>query len=223
MLPWEELGRCTAPDGEKFVLRRRGAEFLIVAGGYDLMSSQDEASSRALAELGCIGLDGRADARVLVGGLGMGFTLAAALDVVAPTATVEVAELVPAVVAWNRGPLAELAGRPLEDVRTVVVDGDVQGRIAASDGGYDVILLDVDNGPDALVHPRNESIYGRSGIVAAKRALRPGGILAVWSFSDDDGFSRRLRRAGFDVHTHKVEGSRTGRGRHNIIWTARRS
>jgi spermidine synthase len=221
MHPWEELARATAPDGARLVLRRRGEEYLIVAGGLDLMSSRDEASSRALARLGCAPIDDPTQARVLVGGLGMGFTLAAALNAVGAEASVEVAELVPAVVDWNRGPLAALAGRPLEDARTELLLGDVRNPIEAARSKYDAILLDVDNGPEALAHDSNEAIYGAAGLALIARALRPGGVLAVWSFSDDKAFTRRLHAAGFEAQTHRVPGSRAGRGRYHVICTAR--
>lgn len=220
MRPWEELARAEAPDETLLELRRRGHEYLIRAGGYDLMSSEDDVSSRALAELGCKHVGPEHPARVLVGGLGMGFSLRAALDAVGPRGRVEVAELVPAVVEWNRRWLGELAGQPLLDPRTEVYVGDVRDRLREPGQGYDAILLDVDNGPDALAHPSNEGLYGRAGLVQAKAALRPGGVLAVWSFSDEPAFTRRLGQAGFAARTHRVAASRKGRGRHHVIWVA---
>ena len=221
MKPWETLDTATAPDGEALDLRRRGHEFLIRAGGYDLMSSEDDGSSKALSSLG-IGALGRPAKHVLVGGLGMGFTLREALDRVGPEATVEVAELVEAVVRWNEGPLADVAGRPLEDPRARVFQGDVGGRIRKPPQPYDAILLDVDNGPDALAHDSNESIYSASGLDAAYRALEPGGVLGVWSFSDDRKFTSRCNRAGFTTQVEKVKASRKGRGRFHYIWIAKR-
>ena len=221
MLAWESLARTSAPDGIELELRRRGREFLIRAGGYDLMSSDDEGSSRALAELGLRAL-GRPARHVLVGGLGMGYTLRAALDGVGPDATVEVAELVPAVVQWNREVLADIAGRPLEDPRTRVFEGDVRDRIRDAKATFDAILLDVDNGPDALAHEGNEAIYARAGLQQAHAALTPGGVLGVWSFSDDAAFTRRCRSAGFETRVERVPASRKGRGRHHFIWLARR-
>ncbi len=223
MQPWERLDTAVAPDGEELELRRRGgSEYRIRAGGHELMSSEDEGSSRALAEKGCAHVQKSADARVLVGGLGMGFTLRAALDLVSAGSTVEVAELVPAVVTWNEGPLGPLAGHPLRDPRTVVRVGDVGDLIREARAGYDAILLDVDNGPIALAHAKNDSLYGRRGLEHAKRALRPGGALAVWSLSDHHGFTARLRRTGFSVQVHRVPGSRKGRGLRHVIWVARR-
>ena len=222
MKPWETLDRACAPDGTELVLRRRGTEHLILAGGYDLLSTEDESSSRELARLGCAHIDRDARARVLVGGLGMGYTLRAALDATGRNASVEVAELVPAVVEWNRGVLADCAGRPLEDARVTVYVGDVQDRIRAGRGHYHAILLDVDNGPDALAHPQNDAIYGDRGLAAARAALSPGGFLGVWSFSDDRRFTKRLERHGFAVEVRRVTGSRKGRGRYHWIWLARR-
>lgn len=222
MLRWTTLDHATAPDGTALELRVRGHEYLILAGGYDLMSSEDDASSRALATLGCAHVDPARSARVLVGGLGMGFTARAALDTVGPSAVVEVAELVPAVVEWNRGVLGDLAGRPLDDPRCVVHEGDVADRIRALAGAFAAIMLDVDNGPDPLAHDHNEGLYDVAGIEQARRALVPGGVLAVWSFSDDPRFTTRLRSAGFEVRVERVSASRKGRGRRHVIWVARR-
>jgi len=221
MRPWETLATALAPDGSTIELRRRGHELLIRAGGYDLMSSEDDRSSRALARLALAAL-GRPAQRVLVGGLGMGFTLRAALDGVGPDARVEVAELVPAVAEWNRGPLREVAGAPLLDPRAELYAGDVAEPMRAGAGRYDAILLDVDNGPDALAHEGNEGLYRAEGLLEAYRALRPGGVLAVWSFSDDRTFTRRCSAAGFDARVEAVPASRKGRGRHHYVWVAQR-
>jgi len=222
--PWESLAQAVAPDGAALELRRRDGEYLIVAGGYDLMSSADDSSSKALASLGlgATRVD-PAPRRVLVGGLGMGFTLRAALDHVGPQAVVEVAELVPAVVRWNHAELGSLAGWPLRDARARVVEGDVRTRIRAVTESYDAILLDVDNGPDALAHGQNDGLYGRRGVQEAWNALTCGGVLAVWSFSDDRAFTARLKRCGFEAATHRVPASRSGRGRHHVIWVARKA
>ncbi len=221
MLPWEALAESIAPDGKKLELRRRGREYLIKAGGHELMSSEDDASSRSLAELGCKHLPAR-DARVLVGGLGMGFTLRAALDALPKGGSVEIAELVPAVVEWNRGVLAELAGKPLDDPRTILFLGDVRLRIKQARAEFDAILLDVDNGPSALAHEANTAIYSGRGLSFAWEALRPGGVLGVWSISDDQAFTRRLERQGFSVKVERVHGSRKGRGKLHVIWVARK-
>ncbi|MEM6293872.1 MAG: hypothetical protein AAGA54_21530 [Myxococcota bacterium] len=221
MKPWETLDTTTAPDGEVLDLRRRGHEFLIRAGGYDLMSNEDDGSSKALSSLGLAEL-GRPAKHVLVGGLGMGFTLREALDHVGPDATVEVAELVEAVVRWNRGPLAEVAGNPLGDPRSRVFQGDVGARIRNPPQPFDAILLDVDNGPDALAHDGNEAIYSARGLQAAHAALSPGGVLGVWSFSDDNRFTARCKKAGFRTRVERVKASRKGRGRYHYIWLAKR-
>lgn len=244
MHAWEEIAQAHAPDGTLLELCRRGSEFLIRAGGFDLMSSEDASSSRALARLGCAHLRehavltdraerveraqrrGRAervpnaDSRVLVGGLGMGFTARAALAATSSHTHIEVAELVPEVADWNREPLAELAGRPLEDPRLELLLADVGAVIDRSRARYDAILLDVDNGPDSLVHLANQRLYDAEGIAAARRALRPAGVLAVWSFCDDDSYTRRLKAAGFKVSVERVTGSGKGRGRHHYIWVA---
>ncbi len=222
MKPWEKLATAPAPDGETLELRRRGHEYLIYAGGYDLMSSEDDVSSIALSKLGCAHLAQAEAPRVLVGGLGMGYTLRAALDVLSAKAVVEVAELVPAVVDWNREWLGQLAGAPLDDARTVLIVGDVRVPMRANSEAYDAILLDVDNGPDALAHKQNDGLYSRRGIREAWAALRPGGVFAVWSFDDDAGFTKRLKKQGFSVETHKVSASKKGRGRFHQIWTAKR-
>jgi spermidine synthase len=221
--PWEKLAQAVAPDGEALELKRRDREYLIVAGGYDLMSSHDDRSSKALAELGCAHLSSGQPARVLVGGLGMGFTLRAALDAVGPKATVEVAELVEAVARWNREFMGELADHPLDDPRTKLLLEDVAKVIARGKSSYDAILLDVDNGPDALAHEQNHALYGNRGIDAAWRALRPGGVLGVWSFSDDARFTKRLRKRGFVAEAKPVAASRKGRGRTHVIWVAKKA
>ncbi len=222
MKPWEKLASAIAPDGKPVELRRRGHEYVIYAGGYDLMSSEDDASSIALSTLGCKHLQGVGAARVLVGGLGMGYTLRAALDALSKTCVVEVAELLPAVVEWNQSWLADLASAPLQDPRTALFVGDVATPIRRAKSQYDAILLDVDNGPDSLAHAQNDSLYSRKGIEEAWKALKPGGIFGVWSFDDDKGFTKRLGKAGFLVETHKVSASKKGRGRYHQIWTAKK-
>lgn len=219
MRPWEEVARTRGPDGVELVLRRRGDECLVCAGGRDLMSSHDEESSRALATLGCEGL--RKDARVLVGGLGLGYTLAAALERLSPDAIVEVAELVPGVVEWSRMHVGHLAGNPLDDPRTVVRIEDVVITLRRASSVYDAVLLDVDNGPDPLAHEGNAALYEAEGLRTIRHALRPGGVLGLWSFSDDPAFTRRLRAVGFQAEARRVTGSRRGRGRHHWIWIAR--
>jgi spermidine synthase len=222
MRPWETLAEAVAPDGQSLVLRRRGDEYLIRVGGWDLMSSRDDSSARALATVGCGALGRRSGLHVLIGGLGMGYSLAAACELLPDDAVIEVAELVPAVLEWNRGPLADLAGRPLDDPRVRVHLGDVGERIADARGELDAILLDVDNGPDPLAHDHNARLYGRAGLRAAHRALRPGGVHAVWSYSDTGDFARVLERAGFEASVHRVANRGRDRGRTHAIWLGRR-
>lgn len=222
MIPWVKLASAEALDGKPLELRKRGDEYLIVADGLQLMSNEDEGSSRELAQLGCAHLKRGKAARVLVGGLGMGYSQRAALDCVGKKAVVEVCELVPAVVEWNRNELGALANFPLDDPRTELHVEDVRRRIDGAAGRYDAILLDVDNGPTALAHKRNNALYSVRGIKAAWRALKPGGVLGVWSFSDDKRFTARLEKEGFEVKVHRVPGSRKGRGRYHTIWIARR-
>jgi spermidine synthase len=223
VIPWEKLGEAAAPGGGKLTLHRRGHEFAIRIDGKDLMGNRQHGSEDALAQLGCEGLKDVPKARVLIGGLGMGFSLRAALDVLRKDAKVEVAELVPAVVAWNRGPLSPLAGAPLEDRRVEVHEGDVVPRIAAARARYHAILLDVDNGPDALTAPGNAKLYGPAGLQRAGTALVRGGTLAVWSAEEDPRFTARLERAGFRVRVERVlarhNGAKRG-GKRHVLWLA---
>lgn len=225
MIPWEALGRTKAPGGSELSLHRRGTEYVIRVDGRDLMGSRQHGSEDALAQLGCRGLEQVATARVLIGGLGMGFTLRAALDVLGPQAKVQVAELVPAVVEWNRGPLAQLAGSPLDDPRVSVFTGDVVALIAESRARYDAILLDVDNGPEALTSPGNAQLYGPAGLARARDALKPGGLLVVWSVSEEPKFTAKLQRAGFAVELTRVlarhNATKRG-GKRHVLWLARK-
>ncbi len=236
MLPWQTIAEAEAPDGQRMVLSRRGQEFLIRVGGWDLMSSRDDTTARALASVGCevlgahrralgMGAPGR-PLRVLIGGLGMGFSVAAAIDALtaqpelaAQGFEIEVAELTSAVVTWNEGPLAALAGAPLRDPRVRVHVGDVAEHIAAAaPGTWDAILLDVDNGPDPLAHDQNAGLYGGKGLAQAHRALAVGGVHGVWSYSDEGTFSQALRRAGFSASVHRVANRGRDRGRTHAIW-----
>lgn len=211
MQPWETLDRTTTPDGQELLLCRRGDELAVRVGGRLLMSSRQHGSEEALARRACGALAKARSPALLVGGLGMGFTLRAALDLLPRSAHVLVAELVPALVAWNRGPLATLAGRPLGDPRVELATGDVGAVLAAKSGRFDAILLDVDNGPAALTTPANAALYGAGGLANAHRALRSPGTLVVWSAADDPRFVRRLEQAGFRARSERVE-ARTGRG-----------
>jgi spermidine synthase len=223
MIPWRQLGRAAVSGQEApLCLYQRGTEFVIRIGPLALMSSLAHGSEEALAELACAELTDRANARVLVGGLGMGFTLAAALRQLGRDSEVVAAELVPEVVEWNRGPLAHLAGRPLDDPRVSVWAGDVADLIRQKGASCDAILLDVDDGPDGLTRKSNDWLYSLAGLAAAHAALRRGGVLGVWSVAPDDAFTRRLQHSGFSVREHFVRARRTKGGRH-IIWLATRT
>jgi spermidine synthase len=216
--PWELLGETRTPDGEDMRLTRQGSEYVILAGGKPLMSSRMHGSEEALAAFGCRNARRREDPCVLVGGLGMGFTLRAALDLLPPGATVVVAELVPAVVEWNRGALGPLAAHPLKDARVRIEIGDVADVIRASAQRFDAMLLDVDNGPAAFTASHNTRLYDDQGLAAARAALKPGGILAVWSAWDDRRFEQRLRYGGFSVEVERVRGRlKKGGPRHTIF------
>jgi spermidine synthase len=219
--PWELLGETRTPDGTAMALTRRDCEYIILADGKPLMSSRMHGSEEELATLACKRASRLGDPCVLVGGLGMGFTLRAALEVLPPSATVFVAELVPAVVEWNRGPLAELAGRPLEDARVHVIEGDVLDGLRANPARFDAIILDVDNGPAAFTASSNQSLYINEGIATARAALRDKGVLAVWSAWEDRKFEQRLRYAGFTVEVTRVRARlKKGGPRHTLFLAA---
>ncbi|ALP53330.1 spermidine synthase [Candidatus Tenderia electrophaga] len=223
MRPWELLDTGAVPgDGAELRLLRRGDEFSIKSGYAELMNSRMHGSEDALAELACRRIAARAQPRLLIGGLGMGFTLAAALPLLGPAAEIVVAELVPAVVRWNQGPLAVLTGAPLQDPRVTVHEDDVGHLIQAQQAAFDAVLLDVDNGPEGLTRTENDALYSNAGLAAAKAALRPGGVLAVWSVSPAPAFSKRLRRAGFRVEEVRVR-AHAGRGARHMIWLASKS
>ena len=221
MIPWETVDRATTPDATPLTLVRHGAEWVIRARATPLMGSRMHASEDALGARGCAHLQGRADARVLVGGLGMGFTLRAALDALAPDARVDVVELVPEVIAWNRTHLADLAGRPLDDPRVTLHEGDAVALLGHAHGRWDAVLLDVDNGPSPFTTRGNGRLYSREGLSAAWRALRDGGVLAVWSAGDDEEFTERLARARFEATRERVRAHGRGGGTHHL-WLAQR-
>ena len=197
MIAWELLAQTCTPDGSDMRLTRRGSEYVILVNGRTLMSSRMHGSEEALATNACRHARTIEQPRVLVGGLGMGFTLRATLDLLPPGAIVRVVELVPAVVEWNRGPLGAIAGHPLNDPRVRIEIGDVGFTLRANPGRFDAILLDVDNGPAALTTPANHGLYDNAGVAASYAALRAGGALGVWSAWEDRKFEQRLRFHGF--------------------------
>lgn len=225
MTPWILLDSAQVPGkGRELRLYQRGEEFSIkIAGGNELMNSRVYGSEVALAELSCARLASVAQAKVLIGGLGMGFTLAAALRQVRPDTEVVVAELVPEVVRWNQGPLSTVAGNPLQDRRVVLREGDVAKILKTERRTYDAILLDVDNGPEGLTRKENDWLYTMSGLNAAFDALRTDGVLAVWSAGPDRQFTDRLRQVGFDVEEVRARAGINGKGARHVIWLAARA
>jgi spermidine synthase len=217
------IGTASIPgQGSQLRLLQRNDEFSIKIAGAagELMNSRLHGSEDALATIACERISGNSRPRVLIGGLGMGFTLAAALKSLGPAAEVVVAELVPEVVDWNRGTLGSASGHPLTDARVQVHVGDVGQLLKQQADAYDVILLDVDNGPEGLTRKENDWLYSPAGLAAAQEALRPDGILAYWSAGQDPAFTERLRRAGFMVETVVVHAHRPGKGARHVIWLA---
>ena len=222
MIPWRLLDSASVPGGEGSLrLMQRGSEFSIRLDRTELMNSRLSGSEEALAATACGRIRSRKAARVLIGGLGMGFTLRAALAALGPDARVTVAELVPAVIAWARGPMSDVFGGSLADSRVSLREADVGELIRSSASAFDAILLDVDNGPDGLTRKANDALYGLAGLSAARRALRAGGVLAVWSAKPDPKFTLRLRKANFAVEELKVPAGRSRGGKH-VIWIATR-
>ena len=216
MIPWTLLGTANIPNNVgQLILTQREKEFSIHLKGVrgELMNSKIHSSEEALAQLGCAHINSAKTPHVLVGGLGMGFTLAAVLKVVNASSTVVVAELIPEVVEWNKGSLGQCAGRPLNDKRTQVYLGDVAQLFKNNQAIYDAILLDIDNGPEGFTHENNNSLYSYDSLQAIKASLKPGGMLAIWSAWHDPQFTNLLKKARFNVETksvraHKGKGSR---------------
>jgi spermidine synthase len=222
MIRWVELGRASIPgDGGELRLMQRGTEFSIMVGSIELMNSRLSGSEETLASLTCTRLGARPAPRLLIGGLGMGFTLRAALAAWGADAAITVAELVPEVVAWARGPLAGLHGAGLSDPRVKIFEGDVSKLVRDKHAAWDAILLDVDNGPEALMLKSNDDLYDSYGLREAHAALRPGGVLAVWSAAPNPAFAKRLHASGFTVeetrpHAHGRKGTR------HVVWIGKR-
>lgn len=222
MIPWRLLDTASVPGGEGSLrLMQRGSEFSIRLDRYELMNSRLSGSEEALAATACDRIRSRKAPRILIGGLGMGFTLRAALASLGADAGVTVAELVPAVIAWARGPMSDVFGNSLADRRVTIREADVGDLMRSGASAFDAILLDVDNGPDGLTRKANDALYGLAGLGAARRALRAGGVLAIWSARPDPKFTARLRKANFAVDELTVP-ARGSRGSKHVIWIAAR-
>lgn len=222
MIPWRERGRAHTPDGSELVLSEHDGDFSIRVDGYELMSSRKHGSEESMAEIGCADAVRKSRPSVLVGGLGLGYTLRATLDRMPEDARVTVAELVPAVVDWNRDILGHLAGKPLADPRVEVFTGDVAALLKQSRQAFDVILLDVDNGPTAMTSSDNKWLYGMHGLSTIHQALQPGGVVIVWSAGPDSAFEDRMRKTGFKVDRHHAAARATGKGGKHTLFRGRR-
>jgi Spermidine synthase len=222
MIPWTLLDRTNVPgSAEEMRLYQRGDEFSIRVANYELMNSRVHGSEEALSELAWKRIGSRPQARILIGGLGLGYTLAAVLRVAGPKAEVVVAELVPEVVTWNRGPLGPLAGHPLNDPRVVVRVADVGQIIRDERDAFDAILLDVDNGPQALTHEDNYRLYDTAGLRATQASLRKGGVLGIWASGPDAAFLGKLRQLGWSVEEVRAKARSGNRGgARYLIWLA---
>ncbi len=220
MIPRELIATAKVPGGVELKLVRHGDDHMIMVDNNELMSSRVGGSEEALATMTCDRLQGSAAPHLLIGGYGMGFTLRAALAKLGANATLTVAELVPEIIAWARGPMATLTAGCLDDPRVQLMTGDVATAITSATKRYDAILLDVDNGPAGLVRAANDGLYSMKGLAATKTALRPGGILAIWSAAPDDAFTRRLKDTGFDVEDVTVRARSNGKGPRHTIWFA---
>jgi spermidine synthase len=218
----ELIDVAIVPGGGEMRLFKRGGDFMIVLDRVELMSTRMNGSEEALATMTCDRLADRSAAHLLIGGYGMGFTLRAALGVLGKAATATVAELVPEIIAWARGPMADLTASCLDDPRVRLVERDVATLIDAETSAYDAILLDVDNGPDGLTRRENNRLYTARGLASAWQALRPNGILAIWSAGPDPAFTRRLSQAGFTVDEVVVRARQNGKGPRHVIWFAKK-
>ena len=220
MIPWEEIDRAEIPENKKKVtLRRRGSEFSIRTFDTELMNSRRHGSEEALAELACNRFE-KSNLRILIGGLGMGYTLAAAIRFTGVDTFITVSELIPAVVKWNREHLGHLAGMPLNNPRVILKIEDVAKTIGKEKSVWDIILLDVDNGPDGVTQKDNDRLYTISGLKKSFFALRPKGILGIWSAKGDTNFTRRLEKSGFQVDIKTVRARKSGKSLRHTIWLA---
>jgi len=225
MIPWTLLGSASIPNnGGELELTQRDKEFSIHLKGVrgELMNSRVHCSELALAELGCAHIQEVENTKVLVGGLGMGFTLAAALKATSKSSQVVVAELVPEVIEWNKGPLGDCAGSPLKDQRTLVHLGDVAELFNSKQATYHVVLLDVDNGPEGFTHADNNNLYSIESLHAIRQTLHPNGMLAIWSAWNDPKFAKQLKKARFKVQTQTVRAHK-GKGSRHTIYLAKKS
>ena len=222
MIPRLLIGTAELPGGGELRLFQRGQEFSIMLGANELMNSRVSGSEEALAALTAERLGKCPGQRILIGGLGMGFTLRAALEQWPGDCQIVIAELIPAIIGWARGPLAHLYGDSLDPARVTLRQADVASLIREVRSGYDAIMLDVDNGPNGLTVETNDRLYGKQGLAEARAALRPGGILAIWSTAPDARFTNRLAKSGFQVEEETVR-ARNGRGARHHVWLARRS
>jgi spermidine synthase len=224
MIPWSVLDTAQVPGGGgELRLKQRGAEFSIMLDHNELMNSRLSGSEEALATIACEKIRRRKTPQILIGGLGMGFTLRAALVALGPDARIVVAELVPAVVAWARGPMAEVFGASLTDPRVSIREADVGEVIRSDAAAFDAILLDVDNGPEGLTRKANDALYDLKGLGGARAALRSGGVLAVWSSGPNPKFTWRLRKAGFEVEEVRARANGSRGGARHVIWIATRA
>lgn len=223
MIPWETIDQARVPGlGETVTLRKRGEEYSIRTRETELMNSRVHGSEDELARETLSRLSPKDSIRILIGGLGMGFTLAAALENAGPNSRITVAELIPAVVDWNKHHLGHLAGTPLTDSRVQVKTEDVMALIQQKASAWDAILLDVDNGPKGLTRAENNRLYTRSGIENSRRALTPGGIFSVWSAADDPAFTRLLNQCRFKTDIVRVRARKPGKGARHTIWLAQK-
>ena len=224
MIPWLQIDTARVPGADvELRLMRRGDEFSMKLGQNELMNSRLSGSEEALATLACRRLEAVKAPHLLIGGLGMGFTLRAALAVLGPEARILVAELLPAVIAWAKGPMAVIFGDSLTDPRASIREADVVEVIQSHASAFDAILLDVDNGPVGLIRKANDALYDLKGLKAIHRALRPKGVLAVWSSGPNASFSKRLRDAGFAVNEVAVRATTKRSGARHVIWFATKS